>query len=170
MDEVESHRKLLAAESGDLHVDISVVHSTDLLADIISSFLYYDGSHQKQVIIDEKTYGFDFDCDHSILSRILTNMLKNAIEASDDQQIVTVKCTKEDDRAVFSVHNFGCIPRNIQLQIFERSFSTKGMGRGLGTYSIKLFTEQYLKGDTWFESTEENGTTFYVSLPLKALN
>lgn len=38
------------------------------------------------------------------------------------------------------------MPRTSQLQIFQRSFSTKGKGRGLGTYSIKLLTERYLKG------------------------
>ena len=166
MDEVESQRKLLAAESGDLIVDISVVHTQEILADIISSFLYYDGSHQEHIIIDDQTEGFDFDSDYSLLSRILTNMLKNAVEASTEGQTVTVKCTKGDKTAVFSVHNESYIPRDIQLQIFERSFSTKGCGRGIGTYSIKLFAEHYLNGNVWFETAEYTGTTFYVAFPL----
>ena len=53
----------------------------------------------------------------------------------------------------------------VRHQIFQRSFSTKGPGRGLGTYSVKLFTEQYLKGKVGFESLEGKGTTFFVSLP-----
>jgi len=49
--------------------------------------------------------------------------------------------------------------------VFQRSFSTKGKGRGLGTYSIKLLTERYLKGTASFTSTETDGTTFQISLP-----
>lgn len=38
------------------------------------------------------------------------------------------------------------LPLLVQLQIFNRSFSTKGKGRGTGTYSMKLLTKRYLKG------------------------
>ncbi|MFA7348153.1 MAG: ATP-binding protein, partial [Desulfurivibrionaceae bacterium] len=59
----------------------------------------------------------------------------------------------------------GCMPENVQLQIFQRSFSTKGTGRGLGTYSIKLLGERYLKGRVSFTSTPEKGTTFRFRCP-----
>jgi sensor histidine kinase regulating citrate/malate metabolism len=55
----------------------------------------------------------------------------------------------------------------VQLQIFVRSYSTKGKGRGLGTYAMKLFTEKYLGGRIDFESRPETGTTFRVELPLQ---
>jgi sensor histidine kinase regulating citrate/malate metabolism len=58
------------------------------------------------------------------------------------------------------------IPSVAQKQIFQRSFSTKGSNRGLGTYSMKLLGENYLKGAVDFESDEEDRTTFYVKLPL----
>jgi sensor histidine kinase regulating citrate/malate metabolism len=58
------------------------------------------------------------------------------------------------------------MPRSVQLQVFNRSFSTKGAGRGLGTYSMKLLTERFLGGRVWFTSTREAGTTFYASYPL----
>jgi len=49
--------------------------------------------------------------------------------------------------------------------LFQRSFSTKGEGRGLGTYSIKLYTERYLKGTVSFSSAEGEGTVFRVRYP-----
>lgn len=55
--------------------------------------------------------------------------------------------------------------RSVQLQVFQRSFSTKGIGRGIGTYSIKLFAEKYLGGKVRFESREPTGTLFQVMLP-----
>jgi signal transduction histidine kinase len=57
------------------------------------------------------------------------------------------------------------MPSSVQRQVFNRSFSTKGAGRGLGTYSVKLLTERYLKGKAGFTSSEADGTTFFVILP-----
>jgi sensor histidine kinase regulating citrate/malate metabolism len=51
------------------------------------------------------------------------------------------------------------------LQLFQRSFSTKGEGRGLGTYSIKLLTERILNGKVSFTSSMDDGTTFRVLIP-----
>ncbi len=61
------------------------------------------------------------------------------------------------------------MPREVQLQIFQRSFSTKGLGRGLGTYSVRLLTERYLKGSVSFTSSAEFGTTFRVRCPATAV-
>jgi sensor histidine kinase regulating citrate/malate metabolism len=56
--------------------------------------------------------------------------------------------------------------QEIQLQIFQRSFSTKGEARGIGTYSIKMFTEQYLGGKVSFVSNPTEKTVFSISLPM----
>ena len=61
--------------------------------------------------------------------------------------------------------NPGFIPEPSQLQVFQRSFSTKGRGRGIGTYSMKMLTEEYLGGAISFRSSEREGTTFNVILP-----
>jgi len=57
------------------------------------------------------------------------------------------------------------MPEHVQRQVFNRSFSSKGVGRGLGTYSIRLLTEKYLKGRAWFTSNESEGTTFFIEIP-----
>jgi sensor histidine kinase regulating citrate/malate metabolism len=48
--------------------------------------------------------------------------------------------------------------------LFRRSFSTKGRGRGIGTYSMKLLGEKYLKGRVWFTSSPNAGTTFFIEV------
>ena len=66
---------------------------------------------------------------------------------------------------VWDVWNSGVIPSNIQNRIFQRHFSTKAsVGRGLGTFSMKLFGEKYLKGKVSFLSSVEKGTTFTFKL------
>ena len=66
-----------------------------------------------------------------------------------------------------AVHNGEVIPPEVQARIFQRSFSTKARhGRGLGTYSMKLFGERHLGGEVSFKSTPQAGTEFAIVLPL----
>ena len=94
-------------------------------------------------------------------------MLKNALEACRSGQSVLAGCREVGGCVQFWVHNPSFIPREVQLQLFQRSFSTKGTGRGLGTYSMKLLSERYLKGQVFFTSTPEAGTTFTAAYPLE---
>jgi signal transduction histidine kinase len=100
-----------------------------------------------------------------LIKRVIGNLVKNAVEAVEAGQTVTLGCLEEEGRLCFSVHNQGEIPRDVQLQIFNRSFSTKGAGRGLGTYSVKLLVERYLQGRVEFTSSPAAGTEFRVILP-----
>ena len=104
--------------------------------------------------------------DGAILRRILGNMVKNALEATrfGSYRNHAVQGIRRH-RIAFSVHNEGVIPEEVQLQLFQRSFSTKeGEGRGIGTYSIKLFGERFLKGKVTFASSELEGTIFVFTL------
>jgi sensor histidine kinase regulating citrate/malate metabolism len=52
----------------------------------------------------------------------------------------------------------------ISNRLFQRNFSTKSeAGRGIGTYSMKLFGEKVLGGKVSFTSSEEDGTLFKFS-------
>ena len=66
----------------------------------------------------------------------------------------------------FEVHNQGFMPPEVQSHVFKISFSTKGKGRGLGTYSMRLLSERYLSGSVTFVSSPETGTTFIASFPI----
>ena len=93
-------------------------------------------------------------------------MIKNSLEAIEKNGTVTVGTNFVHGYVRFWVKNEGVIPGHLQMQIFQRSFSTKGKDRGLGTYSMKLIGEQYLKGKVGFTSRPEEGTIFYIDLPV----
>ena len=91
-------------------------------------------------------------------------MLKNALEDINNAQSVTLGCNEEENEVELWVHNQGYMLKEIQHQIFQRSFSTKGKNRGLGTYSMKLLSS-ILKGKVKFSTSEEKGTKFSLMLP-----
>ena len=73
---------------------------------------------------------------------------------------------REAGAVSLSVRNAGVIAPDVQARIFQRSFSTKAVrGRGLGTYSMKLFGERYLGGEVSFSSSPGAGTVFTVRVP-----
>lgn len=165
IEEISAQRVLSAAESGDLKVTVEQLQSTELISRIIRQFHSHREAAGKTLRIDENAARFDFISDPVLLRRVLINLVKNALEAIPEGGTVTVGAFEYDDFAGFSVHNAAVIPEEIQRQIFARSFSTKGSGRGLGTYSIKLITEKYLHGQVSFVSNADEGTRFTVRYP-----
>ncbi len=159
-EEVEAQRVLAAAENNELRLAVRPCASRALL-DEIAAFYNNGGNGQTcRVEVAGEAVDAEFVTDQRLLHRILINMTKNAIEASPNGAVVRLSCEQAGDDLEFWVHNQGCMPEKVQLQIFQRSFSTKGSGRGLGTYSMKLLGERYLKGRVSFTSSPENGTTF----------
>ena len=165
VDEINSQRTLTAAENNELKLNPSKVRALELLNEIVNLYKNHDVAAGRQVRIDQKADDAEFVTDRPLLQRVIGNMTKNALEACQPGETVTLGCTAQMKQVQFWVHNPNEMPRDVQLQVFERSFSTKGVGRGLGTYSIKLLTERYLKGAASFVSGQD-GTIFRVSYPL----
>lgn len=106
--------------------------------------------------------------DKHMVSRVLANMLINALEATLRGGVVKYTVRKEGGNICWEVWNNTSIPIDVQARVFQRHFSTKGNdGRGLGTFSMKLFGETYLQGRVNFSSSEKDGTVFLFCLPLQ---
>jgi signal transduction histidine kinase len=166
LNEINAQRQLAAAEANELVLNVAEVSAQGLLQELVSSCRMLPAARGKQVVLKPLKPDFNLTTDRLVLGRVITNMLKNAVEASTENERVTLSGQLIAGRARFSVHNPAVMPEEVRLQIFQRSFSTKGAGRGLGTYSIKLLTERYLKGKASFTSLEGKGTTFTIELPL----
>lgn len=165
VEEIHEQRQLSAAESGDLQLNKSQFSTMEVIESIVDQF----SSQNNQSIgfaIDNASENLPLFTDKAILRRILKNMTKNAMEASSEGDIITLRSSLELNRVRFTVHNPKTIPASIQLQIFKRNFSTKSPNRGLGTYSMKLLGERFLKGKVSFSSDDRKGTEFYFDLPV----
>jgi len=163
VEDVRSQRTLLAAERRELAVNVTACDSLAAVRDAVAACRAFGFAENKQVQIQPDAQSITFHTDISLLGRVLVNMLKNALEASAARSTVTITCVKSDWGCIrFSVHNDTVMPAVVRAHVFQRSFSTKGAGRGLGTYSVKLLTENYLGGKASFESAPGQGTTFTV--------
>lgn len=165
IDEINSQKMLASAENQELQAIPTVMNSLAFVEDMVGSYRKHYAMSNRDIQIDSAIANIEFSSDKTLLRRVVLNMLKNAVEAAPSRSTITIGCTEIDDRIEFWVHNSSFIPREIQLQIFKRSFSTKGLGRGLGTYSMKLLSERYLKGNVRFESKEDFGTVFTANYP-----
>jgi hypothetical protein len=165
VEEINAQRDLVLAESGDLTVQVDMLPTRKLLDDLRKQYLKSPVAEQRRIELREVWNGIMWT-DRRLLLRILGNMLKNALEATAPGYTVSLDCFLRDDQVAFAVHNPGVMSDDVQLQMFQRSFSTKAQsGRGVGTYSMRLLAEGYLGGKVDFVSRAPDGTTFTLTLP-----
>jgi PAS domain-containing protein len=167
VEEISTHRQLMSAEANEIAVTQVVMAPRMLLEQVIATCRNLPVARGKEL---DLTLGDNsatlFVSDESLLYRVLVNLAKNALEASRPGETVTLGCRIHEEEIEFWCHNRAAIPRTVQYQLFHRSFSTKGEGRGIGTYSVKLLTERYLQGKVTFSSSKGAGTVFIITLPL----
>ena len=164
VDEIAAHRQLMAAECGDLHPCPSTVEVRQLLGSLHAMYGAHELCKDRQLVLGSVPNA-TVVTDVALLRRVLGNLLANALEATPCGATVRIWAEDLGDQMMFAVHNPGVVPEATRDQLFPRSFSTKGVGRGIGTYSVKLLGETYLSGRVDFTSNEAQGTTFTFVIP-----
>jgi signal transduction histidine kinase len=104
--------------------------------------------------------------------RVLSNLIGNAIKFSPANGVIDVTIDQKDANAIISVRDHGIgIPENLKKHVFD-SFTSAGRtgtagekAVGLGLSICKQIVEDH-NGRIYFESTEGEGTTFFIELPL----
>ncbi|MBG3877789.1 GHKL domain-containing protein [Desulfovibrio oxamicus] len=172
VEEIVTQKLLLAAETDELPVDPHPVDGVELLRDVANLYAGHETARGRVLTVLSCVADTAMVTDPTLLGRVLGNLVKNALEATPEQGEVVLGCDCGGDGecVTFRVRNPGYIRPDVQRQIFQRSFSTKGAGRGLGTYSIRLLTQNYLKGRVGFETSPSGWTEFRVCLPRNAFN
>jgi len=114
--------------------------------------------------------------DPSLMRVVVQNLLSNAVKYTREGGLIEVEVKKQDDQTAFMLvrdNGYG-IPKAEQSNIFKKLFradnvkSKKVEGTGLGLYVAKAVIEAF-EGKIWFESEENKGTSFYITLPLKGV-
>jgi signal transduction histidine kinase len=139
---------------------LNVVQVVELALDIFNEDFIVFESNEEEIISK---------LDRTQLIRIITNLVKNAIQSIPDEQEekqILVSVNEMDDTVIIAVkdNGIGIEPENIE-HVFEPKFTTKTSGMGLGLGIIKNIIENY-KGTITFETELGKGSTFIVSLPI----
>ncbi|HBT74979.1 TPA: hypothetical protein DEB29_03200 [Candidatus Wolfebacteria bacterium] len=125
-----------------------------------------------------KNYGEQLpqiNADPKLLRMVFQNLLTNAVKYTQESGVIVIALNEHDGDILISIKDTGLgIPIDQQSKIFTKFFRADNArakepdGNGLGLYIIKSLIE-YSSGKVWFESEENKGTTFYVSLPLTGM-
>jgi signal transduction histidine kinase len=139
---------------------LNVVEVVELALDIFN---------EEYVVFEKESPEIISKIDRTQLIRIITNLVKNAIQSIPEQQqnkTVFVAIKKDNNNVLILVEDngIGIKPEDIS-RIFEPKFTTKNSGMGLGLGIIKNIIENY-KGTITFDSQYGKGTRFTVSLPI----
>ncbi len=104
---------------------------------------------------------------------IIENLISNAIKYNKEGKNVDIKISIVKENVIITVADQGIgIPDKDKNNIFSKFFRAENAlkseteGTGLGLFVVQSFVEN-LGGSLWFESRENEGTTFYIKLPLK---
>ncbi len=165
IDEIHSQQQLLAAERNEITVEPTQFALDELLYDLVEFYKEQPAGRNKEMILGRKTQAI-IQTDRTLLSRVVGNLIKNALEASEPGGRITIVARLAGSDAVVRVGNDAVFDESTRAQLFQRSFSTKGRGRGVGLYSVQLFAERFLGGKVSFTSAEGEGTMFEVRIPI----
>jgi signal transduction histidine kinase len=146
------------------------------LSELVSSnieLLKFRAAEKRQSIdLEIRNQPLKAMADSDKFSRVVSNIVTNAIKFSSEDSRILVRLYLEDDNIIFSVKDSGIgIPASIKAKVFEMFTEAKRPGTngekpyGLGLSIAKQIVEAH-KGQIWFDSEEGKGTTFIISLPV----
>lgn len=166
IEDIEYQKSLSYAEKDTLKVAMKKFSVIELMKEIIYAMQKDERFRHIKVVCECDTNLGDIVSDKILLRRIFMNLLKNAFEANKENSIVKVKVKGTKESIHIGFHNEEVIPVEYRKNMFGKGSSSKGVGRGFGTYGSKLLLNKYLHGDLTFTSSEERGTDFTIVLPV----
>jgi signal transduction histidine kinase len=121
------------------------------------------GANSKQAIVVICSHTLSLCADRDQLKRAILNLVSNAAQASDGNEIV-VSATKQLTQTVIEVANSGpAIDLDAQPRLFDPFFTTKEKGSGLGLALVRRIVHMH-KGDVQYLRRDKH-TVFAISLP-----
>ena len=137
---------------------LDVINIVKLALDIFTEEYIHFIAEEKEIIAK---------LDRTQLIRVVTNLVKNAIQAVPEIEAprILVSVYSDGDYVNIAVADNGAgIGDDFKDRIFEPKFTTKTSGMGLGLGMVKTIVENY-KGSIEFTSQKGKGTVFTVKFP-----
>jgi len=159
---------LIKMERGEYQVQSEPVNVLKPLAQIRNemSGLMRTKDLDLQILFNSQVPGpddtFVIEGEEILFYSMLTNLIKNAIEASPPNQTVYVSLLKNEQN-IIRIQNKGVVPEQIRERFFDKYVTaSKRTGTGLGTYSARLITET-MNGTISMKTGNREGTMVKIS-------
>jgi signal transduction histidine kinase len=115
--------------------------------------------------------------DQDQMNQVLTNLMKNAVEAMNDSGHIKLILSGNEDKVNIEVNDNGSgISQENMNKIFTPFFTTKGVGKGTGLGLPLIYgIVKMHKGNITVTSNSDSkkggtGTTFKIVIPRKSIN
>lgn len=157
-------------EDCELILHTETVHLRTLIEEVLTGLDQELSSMPVQLVLPGQEVVLE--ADRALLHALLTQLLDNAAKYADVGTTITLGMDAQPDGLLLSVHNFGpVIPPSEQERIFDRyvraeATAHRAAGTGLGL-AIARSAAQAHGGDLWVSSHEQEGTTFYATIPYR---
>ncbi len=159
-------------ESGSVAVAKKPVTITDLVDEIAAEYKLASIDKDIKLKIIKPKNKIKIISDAVVLKEIIGNLVSNAIKYTNSGGTVTIETKSKGTQVIVSVADTGVgIPENSKDSVFTKFFRAENVvkqetsGTGLGLFLAKGLIKE-LGGEVWFDSEENKGSTFYVSLPM----
>jgi two-component system phosphate regulon sensor histidine kinase PhoR len=170
---VEDLLVLSRIESKEFQLKMESLSVSDLVGDVLDFIKEPLNKKKISVSVDKLSPPLLVYGDRQYLEQVLINILDNAIKYGHESGRIIISATERDQREVeISVKDDGIgIPKEDLLRVFERFYRVdKGRshelgGTGLGLSIVKHLVQAH-GGRVWAESTPNEGSTFYFTLPI----
>jgi signal transduction histidine kinase len=168
---INSLLELTKLDNDGIRVHLQSKDINQLLETIITKHSFAAQAKQIQVNTHfEPMFPIKYDAD--LISKVLSNLIDNAIKYSPQNTAVTIETKEVDHFVEITIQDQGIgIPLEDQQNLFSRFYRVKNdttqkvKGTGLGLYLSKYFIEAH-KGEITVTSEHNQGTCFYIKLPI----
>lgn len=173
---IEDVLQLANLQSSTHHkLDLMDVDMSKLLDDVFSvQQPVADERHMTLVRSNDWPPSLTLRLDERRMKRVFNNLVSNAIKYGKENTAVTLGYQAARDKHIISVSDHGIgIPKADHERVFSGFYRADNArrasvdGTGMGLYLSRAIVQQH-GGTLWLDSSEQAGTTVYVSLPLAA--
>jgi signal transduction histidine kinase len=159
-----------AYESKNLKVEIKEFNLNHFIDNLIETYFNNEKDGRK-IIVEKQDYNENIQCDESLLTHILNNLISNAFKYSVGSKNPIIKITYLDSQFKIDIIDFGIGIPELEtkhlFQSFYRGSNTSTIkGSGLGLIIVKQFTE-LLNGSISINSKVNEITTATLLIPYK---
>ena len=157
---------MVKLENGTYELQPESFHLSKLIQSVYEELKNHLDHKKIRFMVEQSDSNILLQCEELLIHSMLSNLVKNAIEASPDGEDIVLTVCSGDGNIIISIENSGEVPEKIREVFFDKYVTCdKKRGTGLGTYSARLIANAH-GGDIFLSNVSHGKTKITVQLPV----